>query len=113
MNMSERPAFKFVTRTVEYRIYYNPQTKFCVSKSLGSNGTKDPYVVVDKELYDSIDSCSKYKVTNGQIEMPSSRNSTYKKLHLSPTGKFKTTKNNLIFVTDCDIDVDRWDFINE
>lgn len=115
MSMSERPAFKFKSATIEYRVYYDPVSLYCVSKSLGDNGTKGPYIQVDKERYDSIDVCTRFKVVDESV-LPTSRSTArYKKLQLNSNGQFKSTKNNLIFAVPEEYSgiVDCWDFIDD
>jgi hypothetical protein len=111
----DRPTFKFVTKTIEYRVYYDPLTKIGILKSLGDNGHKTPYLIVDKEVYDSIDFCSKYKVIDGKLIAPGRSTIKYKKMELNPQGKFLATKNNLIFAANTSTNgpTDRWDFIND
>lgn len=113
--MSERPVFKFVQKSIEYRVYFDPITKICTSKSLGNIDDKLPSLVVDKELYESIDFCSKYRVIEGNTILPIKLNVRYKKLELNPAGKFKSTKNNIIFAAPEGTltPVDVWDFIND
>ena len=54
-----------ISMQFEYRVYYNPTTNECISKSIeGQDGT---YIVVDKNEYEQIDFCPNYYVKNGKV----------------------------------------------
>lgn len=111
--MSEdRPIFKRpVVRTVEYRFYYNASTGVGVLKNTGEYVPNLSYIVLDEASYRAVEFCSKYKVVDGVLVGKAVRQ-TAKKLERTVNGQFRTTKNNMLFLTDS-IDSDCWDYLND
>jgi len=112
--MSEdRPIFKRpVTRTIEYRFYYDANSGIGVLKNTGEAVAGLSYIVVDEATYRSIEFCSKYKVVNGVLVGKTVRQ-TAKKLEKTANGQFVTTKNNMLFLTSDSDNIDRWDYVND
>lgn len=111
----ERPVFKRpAVQTVEYRFYYDPTTKVGVLKNAGEAVVGLAYIVVDEATYRGIEFCSKYKVVDGALVGKTVRH-TAKKLEKNANGRFRTTKNNMLFLVDSDYpgNIDCWDFYND
>ena len=95
-----------------FRVYYNEETKKCLYKS--SEPTVDvanPHIVVSYATYESIDVCGNFKIVGDSVSrvVVTER---HKKLVPTKNGKFKTTKNNLLFVVDNTYTetADSWDY---
>jgi hypothetical protein len=94
-----RPSFKRQLPIFKFRVYYDPVTKICTEKSSAETATGSNFIVVDKAVYDTIEFCSKYVVKDGQLEK-TKREISNLKLIKKQTGKFRTIKNNMLFVVD-------------
>lgn len=106
-----RPSFERRSPILEFRVYYDPVTNICTEKSSAAEATGTDFVVVTKEVYDSIEFCGKYIVKDGLLERVKQKISNLK-LIKKPTGKFRTIKNNLLFVVDATYTgpVDIWEY---
>ena len=109
----DRPIFKRpVARALEYRFYYDAKTGVGVLKNTGESVPNLSYIVVDETTYRGIEFCSKYKVVNGVLVGKTVRH-TAKKLEKTINGRFTTTKNNMLFLTNGSEETDCWDYLND
>jgi hypothetical protein len=106
-----RPVFRKQKSEMVFKIFYNPNTGRCSHKTTGEDIEDLPYIIVDYKTYNDIEICNKYRVINGQLEQIKT-GTIYKKLSKSDTGKFKTIKNNMIFVVDDNFrgEIDNWSY---
>lgn len=108
---NSRPTFSNTTPEFVFKIFYDPETKECISKTDGSEISELPFIVVDHAIYNSVDMCNNFKVADGEL-VRNKRRSKYKKIEKMVNGKFKTIKNNMIFIVDDNyIDaIDTWNY---
>ena len=99
-----RASIKYVPDESVYRVHYDLDTQICTHKTNSESDISDNYIVVDKEFYNSIDFCGNYRVVDKKLEkLVIEFQVQNKKLSNSKTNfylRFKTTKNNMIFVID-------------
>lgn len=107
-----RPLFRRAKPDIVFRVYFNEETMKCLYKS--SEPTLDPsnpHIVVNYATYESIDICDNFKVVGDSVSrvVVTER---HKKLVPAISGKFKTTKNNLLFVVTDTYNgtTDSWDY---
>jgi len=107
-----RPLFRRAKPDIVFRVYFNEETKKCLYKS--SEPTLDssnPHIVVNYATYESIDICDNFKIVDDSVSrvVVTER---HKKLVLANAGRFKTTKNNLLFIVDDAYNgtTDSWDY---
>lgn len=95
-----------------FRVFYDPDTGVCVSKTDGDTEGQFPFLEVSYQVYTGIDVCSNYVVRSGKLEKIK-RPSKYKKIQMVQNGQFKTIKGNMIFTVNNNYkgDVDTWDFL--
>jgi hypothetical protein len=85
----------------------------CLFKSIEPSINPDyPYLEVDYATYESITICDNFQVINNVISKIKTVTS-HKKLNLSVTGQFVTTKDNMLFLADQNFtgDTENWDYI--
>jgi hypothetical protein len=58
-------SINFTPAVFEYRVYYNADTKECVSK--GIDNQPGTYIIVDKDKYESIEFCPNYYVKDNEV----------------------------------------------
>ena len=98
-------AFRTLTYTpveFEYRVYYQPDTRECISK--GIDNAPGEYIIVDKDTYESIDFCPNYYVKDGKVlkkQLNFSKQVLLKKV-LWERSAYRTMKNNNIYAVDND-----------
>lgn len=111
MRDSTRPTFIVSKPLFVFRIFYDPNTMRCVSKSLGELDGELPYIEVDKETYSKVQVCNNYKIVNGTLTKIKF-GPGFKKIGLFNDGQFKTLKNNIMFAVGNDYKgaVDTWDY---
>ena len=107
-----RPLFRQAKPNIVFRVYFNEETKKCLYKSSEpSVDSSNPHIVVNYSTYESIDVCENFKVIGDSVSrmVVTER---HKKLVPITDGKFKTTKNNLLFVVDDNYNgiTDSWDY---
>lgn len=107
-----RPEFVIPKPIVVLRVYYNAKTKRCLFKTNKLENSEHPFITVNVETYNSIDMCNNFQVVDGIISRIRSL-SRFKRIEINPEGRFKTTKNNMIFiVTDNNnYNVDCWETV--
>lgn len=108
-----RPSLaKILPAELQYRVYYNADTRICVQKSITDLETPDPYVFVDRDTYNNISFCSLYRVNSSNKVESIPQDTATVLLELYENGYFVTLKNNMLFpVTTEYLDtVDRWRF---
>jgi len=110
---TRRPIINKVTHVYVFRVYYDPDTGICISKSDGLDHNNLPSIEVDQDTYNSIDVCEHFRVDNGILGRVK-RVPKFKKIILQSGGKFKTLKNNMIFAVSDNYtgEVDEWDYYN-
>jgi len=93
-----------------YRVYYNTDTGDCTEKSINLLLGKD-FICVEKEIYESIEFCSYFKVVDGKLRRKS-KESAKLNLKLTDSGQFTTIKNNMLFVVNNDYKglVENWEY---
>lgn len=107
-----RPLFRRKAATIVFRVYYNDETKKCLYKSSEpAVDSSNPHIEVSYATYESIDVCDNFKVIGDSISRIMI-NERHKKLVPTLNGKFKTTKNNLLFIVDDAYNsaIDTWDY---
>jgi hypothetical protein len=107
-----RPLFRRSIPNIVFRVYFNEETKKCLYKSSEPTiDSSNPHIVVYYLTYESIDVCDNFKIVGDTVSrvVVTER---HKKLVATPTGKFKTTKNNLLFVVNDTYNgtTDSWDY---
>ncbi len=84
---------------IEYRVYYNPFTRVCISKT--TEKLEGNFVIVTLEQYEKIDTSGRFYVTNsGKIKKKDLDFIPAIMLQLHNTGTYRTIKNNNIFIVD-------------
>ena len=96
-----RASIKHIPNKPVYRVHYDLDTQICTHKTNLESDISDNYIIVDKEIYNSIDFCGNYRVLDKKLEKLVIKFQVQnKKLIQTDSGVFKTTKNNMIFVID-------------
>ena len=101
---------------ITHRIYYDEATRECLRKTAATQAdhepdpTPEPFVIVSREIYDTVHFCPAFRVTlNQEISLIPVDNTATILLRCSDTG-FATIKDNNIFrVDDAYLgDTDHW-----
>lgn len=114
-NSLSRPVFNRPTpQLLEYRFYYDQATGVGILKNTGEAVPGTPYIVVDEATYKSIDFCSKYKVVDGKL-VGKVIKQIARRLRKQNGGKFKTIKNNMLFIVNNNYTgpTEDWDYFND
>jgi hypothetical protein len=95
---------------IVYRVYYNVDTGDCTKKSINLLPGED-FICVEKEIYESIEFCSYFKVVDGKLRRKSKETAKIN-LKLTNNGSFATIKNNMLFVVNTDYkgSVENWEY---
>jgi len=105
----KRPKFRIKTHGVQYRFYFDSATGIGTHKSCAISEEPRPFIIVDKELYDSIEFCPNYRVIDNLIEKIKIDNGILKYIR-AHKGRIRTTVNNLLFLQkDLGKPADTWD----
>lgn len=109
-----RPEFVVPRPNLKYRVYYNNETGKCITKTTEILNIPHPFILVNLETYKIIDNCDRFVVNNGVITRTKFIERV-KKLRKRESGRYITTKNNMIFlVTDeSSTDIDKWDIVSD
>lgn len=109
-----RPSFVPPTPTFKYRVYYNAETGKCLFKTTNIEKTEHPFVIINADTYKIIENCSNFRVQNG-ILIRTTHSERFKRISKVSLGRFKTTKNNMIFLVGDDTltDIDFWDIMKD
>lgn len=96
-----RASFKHVPNNIIYRVHYDAETQICTHKTILESDMSDNYITVNSAEYNAIDFCGNYQIIDKKLEkcLIKSR-AKNKKLIQTEDGAFKTTKNNMIFLID-------------
>lgn len=90
--------YTFTKIEEEYRIYYDPITKECISKTTSSlEGT---FIIVDRDTYESVIFCPEYIIKNNKPERKPVDYSAGILLSLGNTGQITMRGYNMIIVND-------------
>jgi hypothetical protein len=106
-----RPSLKRKpSAEIIYRVYYNIDTGDCTEKSINLFSGKD-FVCVEKEIYESIEFCSYFKIVNGKLRRKSKEVAKIN-LKLNNNGQFPTIKNNMLFIVNTDYNglMEYWEY---
>lgn len=108
---NRRATFSIAPPEFIFRIFYDLDSNKCISKTDSGEDTVLPFIEVDYETYISIDICDNFTVVSGKI-VKNKRRSKYKKIEKMVNGKFKTIKNNMIFVVNDNYNgaIDTWNY---
>ena len=111
---NDRPVFRRERTAITFRVYYDTTTGRCTHKTLGEDTTDQPYILVDHKTYNEIDICDKFKVADGKLER-TVRPVENKRLSRVTVGRFKTVKNNMMFIVDNNFvgETDSWDYYRD
>lgn len=108
-----RPTFVRIIRKIEYRVHFDQKTKICTQKTVEEDiTTSTNYIVVNKEVYDSIAVCSVYRVNNNTLEKQPKK-LLWKKIEKHSSGTLWSIKDNMIFVATKEYTgpIDQWRYI--
>lgn len=110
---NRRATFSVAPPEFIFRVFYDPESKKCISKNDSNDESSLPFIEVDYATYISIDICDNFTVLSGKI-VKNKRRSKYKKIEKIANGKFKTIKNNMIFVVSDNYNgtIDTWNYYN-
>lgn len=114
ISVDNRPAFRRNRPVMVYRVYYDTDTGRCTHKTCDTAEGKLPFIQVDPKTYNEVDICDKFKVANGKLERMHTP-VQHKRLSLVTRGRFRTVKNNMLFVVaDTFVgDTDSWDYYKD
>jgi hypothetical protein len=95
----------------EYRVYFSPQTKECIYKTISDDAGE--FVIVTREEYEGIHFCPHYTVKNGKLEKKKVDFMTCKLLQLSNKG-FKSLPGANMFLVNDDYSkpTEHWDLVS-
>jgi hypothetical protein len=109
-----RPTFRRERTAITFRVYYDAASGRCTHKTLEQETTDQPYILVDHKTYNEIDICDKFKVADGKLER-TVKPVQNKRLSQVTVGRFKTVKNNMMFIVGNDFvgETDSWDYYKD
>ena len=111
---NNRPTFRRDRPVLAYKVYYDATSGRCTHKTVGEDSSTHPYVLVDHTTYNEIDICDKFKVSDGKLERMVQA-VLNKRLSRVTSGRFRTVKNNMMFVVDNNFvgETDSWDYYKD
>jgi len=102
-------AFVMPHMDIEYRVYYDPVTRVCTSKT--TEKLDGHFVIVTLDQYEKINMSGRFYVTkSGKINKKELDFTASIMLQLNEVGQYHTIKNNNIFIVDSNYDsnIDSW-----